>query len=238
MRVLRTLFVLGLGVAAGLACASAPPPPPPADEASVRPGVNRSFLSPDLDVARYTEVFEGESREIFRARYKILAQLDLTPGMAVADVGAGTGLFVGPLSRRVRPGGVVYALEIAPAFLDHLRARVEREALQGVEVLRSRPRSLPLRAASLDLALLVDTYHHFEFPRSMLASLYATLRPGGALVVVDFEREPGVSRQWVLDHVRAGRPTVIAEIVAAGFELEAELAVPGLEENYALRFRR
>jgi hypothetical protein len=55
--------------------------------------------------------------------------------------------------------------------------------------------------------------------------------------VVDFERIPGRSRDWVLDHVRAGKDAFRAEIEAAGFVVEPELEIAGLEENYVLRFR-
>ena len=57
-------------------------------------------------------------------------------------------------------------------------------------------------------------------------------------MLVDCRREPGVSRAWIIDHVRAGREVFIGEITAAGFELIQEHDVPGLEENYVLRFRR
>jgi SAM-dependent methyltransferase len=92
--------------------------------------------------------------------------------------------------------------------------------------------------ASIDVALVSDTYHHFEYPVSMLSSLYDALRSGGQLAVIDFERIPGVSRKWVLDHVRVGKKVVVAEIEAAGFELVEEIPVSGLVENYMLRFQR
>jgi predicted methyltransferase len=64
------------------------------------------------------------------------------------------------------------------------------------------------------------------------------LRPGGTLVVVDFERIPGTSRQWVLDHVRADKQTVRAEIESAGFRFVDEPRVAGLSENYLMRFEK
>ena len=82
-----------------------------------------------------------------------------------------------------------------------------------------------------------DTYHHFTYPRTELASLHRALRPGGRLVVVDFERVEGVSSDWVLEHVRAGKEAVRAEIEAAGFTFLDQPAT-GLEENYCVRFRR
>jgi predicted methyltransferase len=71
-----------------------------------------------------------------------------------------------------------------------------------------------------------------------LASLRQALVPGGRLVVVDFERIEGQSRDWVLEHVRADRATFQSEIEAAGFELVDAPVIAGLEENYVLRFRR
>jgi ubiquinone/menaquinone biosynthesis C-methylase UbiE len=158
--------------------------------------------------------------------------------MAVADVGAGTGLFLEPLDREVGPKGRVYAVDIAPKFVEHLRSRVAREGREGVEVVLCSERSVELPKRSLDMALVVDTYHHFEYPRSTLASIKSALRPGGKLVVVDFERIEGVSREWTLEHVRAGKDVVQAEIEAAGFELVREAEIARLAENYVLVFRR
>ncbi len=55
-------------------------------------------------------------------------------------------------------------------------------------------------------------------------------------MIVDFERVPGVSREWILGHVRAGKETVRAEVERAGFACEGEVPIPEFEENYCLRF--
>jgi predicted methyltransferase len=223
------------GAAPARAQAAAPAAP---DEESVQPGINAGFLSEDLDVDRFVRTFEGESREIAVHHREILAALGLRPGQAVADVGAGTGLFLAPLAEAVGRDGRVWAVDLSPRFVEHLEQRAEREGLTQVQVVRCAEDSVALPAASADAALVCDTYHHFEYPRSTLASLHAALRPGGRLVVVDFERIPGVSREWTLDHVRAGKEVFRAEIEAAGFRFEDELEIPGMEENYLLRFRR
>jgi len=85
---------------------------------------------------------------------------------------------------------------------------------------------------------ICDTYHHFEHPSATMRTIHDALRPGGGLVVVDFRREPGRSRAWIVDHVRAGKEVFVEEITAAGFELVREHEVPELAENYVLRFRR
>jgi predicted methyltransferase len=240
----RGLFLLALV----WACSPSATPDPPAspdtsvdavrDETSVRPGINDRFLSEGLDVDAFTEIFEGESREIYRARREIIAELGLEPGSTMADVGAGTGLFLPLFDAAVGARGRVYAVDIAPNFLAHLRERAKREELSSVTVVEATEHSVELPPASVDLAFVCDTYHHFEYPRSSLASLREAIRPGGMLVVIDFERIPDQTRPWVLEHVRAGKDVVTREIEAAGFQLEEEVEIAGLTENYMLRFRR
>jgi SAM-dependent methyltransferase len=207
-------------------------------EVSVRPGVNENFLSENLDVEHYVEIFEGESREVFVHRERIVEALAMSSGMTVADIGAGTGLFLPAFDREVGSEGRVYAVEISSKFLEYLRERTERENLARVEVVKGLEDSVELPAASVDLAFVCDTYHHFEYPRSTLNSLHTAIRPGGFLVVLDFERIPGESQDWVLEHVRAGKEVFRQEIESAGFRFEREITVEGVEENYVLRFRR
>ena len=221
-----------------LACSSPAEISSESGEASVRPGVNERFLANDLDVEEYVEVFEGESREVFIQREHIVEALAISSGMKVADIGAGTGLFLPYFDRVVGSEGRVYAVEIAPEFLVHLRERIEREGLARVEVVEGLEDSVELPAASVDLAFVCDTYHHFEYPKSTLASLHSAIRPGGSLVILDFERIPGESEDWALKHMRAGKEVFRREIESAGFRFEREVDVEGLKANYVLRFRR
>jgi ubiquinone/menaquinone biosynthesis C-methylase UbiE len=239
--VLALLAPVGVGIGIGAeteASEGAPPRASVGEEPSVRPGANETFLSEDLDVARFIEIFESESREIYAQRELIVAALGLEPGDSIADIGAGTGLFLGLFAREVGSTGRVYAVEVSPKFVEHLRARVRDEGLSSVTVVPGGERSVELPPASIDLAFVCDTYHHFEYPRSVLASLLSAIRPGGALVVIEFERVEGESNEWILEHVRAGRDVFITEIRAAGFEFVEELSIPTLKENYVLRFRR
>ena len=208
------------------------------NEDSVRPGVNERFLSEGLDVERFVGIFEGESREVSVQRERIAKALEVSPGMTVADIGAGTGLFLPYFDRGVGSKGRVYAVEISPKFLEHLRERAKREKLARVEVVKGLEDSVALPAASVDLAFVCDTYHHFEYPQSTLASLYTAIRPGGSLVILDFKRIPGESSDWVMEHIRAGKEVFRREIESAGFQFDREVKVEDLKENYVLRFRR
>jgi ubiquinone/menaquinone biosynthesis C-methylase UbiE len=204
-------------------------------EKSVKPGINDPFKDPD--VAKYSKLFEGESREVFTHRNEIVAACRLKPGMVVADVGAGTGLFTRLLAKAVGADGQVYAVDIAPKFLEHIQRTCREGGVRNVTPVLCNPDSVDLPAASVDLAFVCDTYHHFEFPERTLASLHRAVKPGGRLVVVDFIRVPGKSSDWVLNHVRAGQEVVEKEIAAAGFEKTDELK-DGLKENYFVVFTK
>jgi ubiquinone/menaquinone biosynthesis C-methylase UbiE len=208
-----------------------------AEEFSVKPGINARFLDPALKVEEWTEKFETESREIFHQRNQILAAAGLKPGMIVADIGAGTGLFTLPFANAVGAEGKVYAVEIAPKFLNHIRARAQKANSTNVETVLCTDRSVELPEGSIDLAFICDVYHHFEFPQASLASLHKALKPGGELILIDFKRIPGESSDFVMGHVRAGQEVFEAEITATGFEKVGEVK-DVLKENYFVRFRR
>lgn len=213
-------------------------PSPSGTSAPPAEGINKEFLSRDLDPEEWVARFEVESREVFLHREAIVAAVGLRPGERIADVGSGTGLFLRDFSVRVGAGGRVYAIDISPRLVEFVERRVREEKLGNVAVVLSAADSTRLPPGSVDRVFTCDTYHHFEQSPAMLASIRAALVPGGEFIVVDFDRIPGVSREWLLSHVRAGKDTVRKEIEAAGLEFVAEVEVAGFAENYMLRFRR
>jgi SAM-dependent methyltransferase len=237
----RILLALWVG-----ACRTTAPPVEPAPDcatadgratpASVRPGINDRYFEPD-SLEESIGQLERKEREVVAFRPQIVEAMQLTLGMRVADVGAGTGAYLDALAAAVGPTGRLYATDIVPAFLARLRERKAAAALDWVEVVEATPLDPGLPEAALDVVLLCDVYHHVEYPKPYLERLHAALVPGGTLVVVDFERIEGVTSPRMLAHVRAGKETFVAEIEAAGFRLEEEVAL-GLRESYFLRFRR
>jgi len=133
----------------------------PAAEQSVRPGINDGYLAADIDVNLWTERFEVESREIYHARAEIVRAVALRPGQAVADIGAGTGLFLEPFADAVGPTGVVYALDIVPAFVEHMTDRAAHRNLTQVDARLCSERSIDLPSDSIDVAFVCDVYLHF-----------------------------------------------------------------------------
>ncbi len=220
------------------ACAAACSTPRQAERTPVPDDINASFLAEDADVDRFAARWELESREVYAAREEILEAIGLQEGDAVADLGCGTGLYLEPFANAVGKDGKLYAVDISPKFVYHVRERAREAGLDQVEMVLSNERSAELPAQSVDTLYLCDVYHHFEYHEDMLRSIRNAVRPGGQFIVVDFERIPGVSREWLLGHVRAGKDVVRSEIEAAGFEFVEEVEIDGFEENYFLRFRR
>jgi predicted methyltransferase len=205
-----------------------------AQDKSVKPGINDPFKKPN--VKEYLGKFEVESREIYSHRDKVVAAVGLKPGMSVADVGAGTGLYTRLFAPKVTPGGTVYAVDISREFLDHIAQSCKDAKIDNVRTIRCTQMSAELPEASVDLVFVCDTYHHFEFPFRTMASIYKALKPGGKLVIIDFHRIPGKTREWVLNHVRAGQDVVTKEITTSGFKFVREEKF--LEENYFMVFER
>jgi predicted methyltransferase len=205
-----------------------------AQEKSVKPGINKPFEDPD--VKEFVGKFETESREIYAKRKEILEKCKVKVGMDVADVGAGTGLFTRLFAEAVGPKGKVYAVDIAPKFIEHIEKTCKEAGLKNVTGVVCKPDSAELPEGSVDLVFICDTYHHFEFPQKTMASLHKALRPGGQLVLVDFHRVEGKSPEWVLGHVRASQEVFSKEIVDSGFKQVGEEKF--LKENYFVRFER
>lgn len=223
---LRRLLWIGTFLSAAL----------PAQETSVAPGINSRFEDPDADVSQFVAMFEGESRVIYKERFAIVDALGLAPEMNVADVGAGTGLFTRLIAERVGPRGKVFAVDISEPMLEHIRTTSNEAGLENVETILGGAKTTHLEPRSVDLVFVCDTYHHFEYPDEILASIHRALRPGGSLVIVDFERVEGKSSSFAVRHLRAGKGTFSDEIKDAGFDFVEE--VPLMEEQYFLRFSR
>lgn len=207
-------------------------------EKSVRPGINEKFLDPKLNVDEWLGRFEVESREVYAARDKVVKACRLKPGHRIADVGAGTGFFSRMFASAVGSDGQVYAVDISPRFVEHIETMAEKDGIKNIETVLGGEHSVRLRPDSVDRVFICDTYHHFEYPQATLASIHQALAEDGELIVIDFERIPGKSREFILGHVRAGKEQFRKEIEAAGFEFVEEVTVPEFQENYFLRFRK
>jgi len=206
-----------------------------AQDQSVRPGINQQFENPQAE--EFVSRFEREGRDAFDHREAIVKAVGLKPGMSVADVGAGTGLFTRLFAKEVGPRGKIFAVDIAENFVRHIEQQARAAGVTNVQGVVCRADDVNLPPNSIDLAFICDAYHHFEFPQKTMRSLHAALKPGGQVILIDFHRIEGKSTEWTLSHVRAGQEVFCKEIVDAGFR-QIDEKQDLLKESYFVRFEK
>ncbi|WP_375396539.1 class I SAM-dependent methyltransferase [uncultured Sphingomonas sp.] len=112
----------------------------------------------------------------------------ITPGMTVADIGAGEGYYTIRLAARVGKNGRVLAEDIIQPVISALAERVARDRLDNVSVRLGEPANPRLPAASFDRVLMIHMYHEIEQPYEFLWRLRPSLKSNGEIVVVDADR--------------------------------------------------
>jgi ubiquinone/menaquinone biosynthesis C-methylase UbiE len=123
----------------------------------------------------------------------LLELLEVSPGDAVADIGAGSGFFTFPLAERVGPEGRVFAVDIQQEMLDIIVRRSAKRDIENVRTVLGTVDDPRLPEGEIDLALLVDVYHEMSHPWEMIDRIVASLAPGGTLVLVEYRGED----RWV-----------------------------------------
>jgi ubiquinone/menaquinone biosynthesis C-methylase UbiE len=170
---------------------------------------------------------------------ELVAALGVAKGAAVADIGTGIGFMLPYLVEAVGPQGRVYAEDIFQDFLDQAQHKIDKHRWKNVQTVLGVEKNVKLPPGAIDLALILDAYHHFNYPADELASIRKSLKPDGRLVVVDFYRSrphPRMSPERLQQHIRLDRDGFAAEIQSAGFRLDRQF--DHLPHQYVLIFSK
>ena len=156
-----------------------------------------------------------------------LEALKVKPGMVVADIGAGSGLFTIPLARALRPGGTVLAVEVDEALLHHITEAATEQGIINVKPVYAEYND-PILSEPVDLALINDVLHHIEDRATYLRNLAKYMKPGGRVALIDFIPEKGGHR---------GQPELqVSKEQAAALMAQAGLSpvedIPLFEDKY------
>jgi len=153
----------------------------------------------------------------------IIDALDLKPGASVADVGTGVGFMLPYLSHAVGDTGHVYGEDIQSDFLDKAKVKVQLSHLNNVQFVLGTDRDPKLPADSLEGVLVLDVYHHFDYPEAMLEHIHDSLVSDGKLVIVEYFKRRGAMQNpdpdFPLRHIRLDQDDLIQEVEASGFRL-------------------
>jgi len=146
-----------------------------------------AFPRPDRPVADIISPIWHDEKERDKAGepQQLIHLLGIKAGMAVADIGAGSGYYVVRLSPIVGASGRVMAEDVMPDYLENLRRRVSNLGLANVDIVRGEAHDPKLPAQSLDFAILVHMYHEIAQPYALLYNLVPALKPDARVGIVD-----------------------------------------------------
>ena len=169
------------------------------------------------DPAKFAKSFDDPTRDAWQMPDRVMAALALKPNQSVADIGAGTGYFSMRLAKAV-PGGTVYAVDIEPNMVAHLKTRAAGEKLTNVTPVLASATS-PNLPTPVDLILVVDTYHHIGDRPAYFRSLRSRLTPGGRIAIVDFRKD---APEGPPAHFRFTPEQIKKEMADGGYVMDAE----------------
>jgi ubiquinone/menaquinone biosynthesis C-methylase UbiE len=174
-------------------------------------------------------IFETAGREDRLQINRVMDILSIRAGKSVADIGAGSGWFTVRAAKRVGGSGAVYAVDINPEAVRYIGERAEKEKLQNVKAILSKPDDPLLPRNSVDAVLMLKTYHEVAHPVELLRNLRVALRTGAKVGIID--------RNGNGEDHGIGSDVVIREAKEAGYRLmEKYDFVKGDKMDYFLVF--
>jgi len=213
----RDVRLMHLGLAVGLACTLVPAARAQDHKPRSGAGHGDHMTHRFDDAERYAKQFDDPARDAWQMPDRVIAALGLTTGLTVADIGAGTGYFTLRLARSATAPRV-FAVDIEPAMVDHVRQRAAREGLSNVVAVKAAAdrTNLPAR---VDRVLVVDTYHHIADRVAYFTALKAHMKPGAQLAIIDFRKD---SPEGPPVQFRFTPGQITAELSKAGFALKTQ----------------
>lgn len=132
---------------------------------------------------------ERPERELQENTSVLIEKLGVKPGQVMADIGAGTGYLSRRLARKTGPSGKVLAEDIQPEMLELLSKNMASRAITNVVPILGTATDPRLPARAVDLVVLVDVYHEFDFPYEMMQAICRSLKPNGRVAFVEYRAE-------------------------------------------------
>ncbi len=186
-------------------------------------------------VTEYLDQLERPERDQYQKPAEVIEALGLKPGMVVADLGSGSGYFTRRFIEAVTETGKVYAIDVEPEALKHVKESVEHLHIPySAEFILAQPDNPKLPFESVDLIFLCNVYHHLDNRTAYFANVKSALRPSGRIAIIDFYHDErsgdlGFSKAHLVP-----RETVLDEMTKAGYRLLREHTF--LPRQYFLEF--
>lgn len=167
--------------------------------------------------AEQAKKWNDPARDKWQHPEEIVAALALKPGATVADIGAGTGYMVAPLSKAVGKNGTVFAIDASAEMVEYLAKRKDELGPARIVPQKVGFDDPELKVASMDAVLTLDTWHHVKGREAYARKVYVGLKPGGRFVVVEYTVDAEVGPPKAMRLVPG---QVMKQLEAAGFRVE------------------
>jgi arsenite methyltransferase len=172
------------------------------------------------DPAAYIGALEDPQRDAYQKPHEVLTALNLKPGEVIADIGAGSGYFTFRFAQHVGKQGKVYAVDVSPEMILHINRRIRDSKTTNVVTVLADPDDPLLPERSVNRFFFSESWHHIENQSKYLALMKKLLKPGGEIVMIDFQKKElpvGPPLQ-----MKIAREDLIKEMQANGFRLTKE----------------
>ena len=192
--------------------------------AQVATTANAEYRTPDQRAKAASEMDPWIRGSVQRSD-ALVDSLGLHAGETIADVGTGVGHLLPYIVRRIGSSGTIFAVDIYPDFVARTRERIAAEGWRNVHALLGTDHDPKLPANQVDGAILLDTYHHLDYPGATMRGVRRALKSGGRLFIIDYYRyrkHPAANPEMLRRHIRLDRDDVVKEVRAEGFHLTTQ----------------
>lgn len=172
------------------------------------------------DAKAYIAFLEDPQRDAYQKPHEVISALDLKEGEVIADVGAGSGYFSLRLANAVGERGRIYAVDISPDMIRYLNRRIRDLKVRNIATILADPDDPLLPEGSIDRFFLCDTWHHIENQTGYLSLMRRMLKPGGQVVMIDFQKKELPVGPPV--EMKIAREDLVRQMEASGFRLVKE----------------
>lgn len=187
------------------------------------------------DIKQYLEHLDSTERDRYQKPAEVIDALKLKPGMAVADLGSGSGYFTRRFIEAVTETGMVYAVDVEPEMLAYAKESViHMHTAYTAEFILAQPDNPKLPFASVDLLFVCNTIHHLENRSKYFSDLKSSLKSGARIAIIDFYPDERSGDLGFPKHHLVARDTIVQEMTTAGYQLAREHSF--LPKQYFLEF--
>jgi ubiquinone/menaquinone biosynthesis C-methylase UbiE len=183
-------------------------------------GTKEQIQKMHQDPKAYIAMLESPERMAEQKPDEVIAALGLKQGEAIADIGAGSGLFAFRFAPHVGSSGRIYAVDINSDMILYMNRYIRDKGVKNVVTVLSPPDDPLLHDASIDRFFICNTWHHVPGQAHYVALMKKMLRPGGQIIVVDYKKEQ--LPVGPPPEMKTAREDVIRQIESGGFKLYKE----------------